>query len=238
MVLGQRKTAAKSNEITAIPALLEVLALKGCIVTLDAMGCQREMAAQIRAQQADYVLAVKKNQGVLHEEITEFFQVAHQDGGQRLPCAYPEETDAGHGRVEVRRYWQSDDLSVLSRRAEWQDVKSIGMTESERHVGTNVTVERRYSISSLPLNGEVFGQAVRRHWGVENSLHWVLDVTYREDESRVRRGHAAENLRSLRRLTLNLLKPETTCKTSQKQKRQRAGWDDAYRETVLFGRSL
>lgn len=129
-------------------------------------------------------------------------------------------------------------LDSLSRRAEWAGLKTIGMTGSERHIGTQVSVERRYYISSRPLDVKVLARAVRQHWGIENTLHWVLDVTYREDESRIRRGHGVENLNTLRRLTLNLLKQETTAQTSQKQKRQRAGWDDAYREKVLFGTAL
>jgi len=238
VVLGQVKTEEKSNEITAIPALLALLELKGCIVTLDAMGCQREIAEKIGEKQADYVLAVKQNQGVLHEECVEFFELARRNDFKQLTYDYHEETDTGHGRVEVRRSWQSTDIGYLSRGGEWAGLKTIGMTESERHIGEKITVERRYYISSLPLDAKAFGQAVRTHWAVENSLHWVLDVTFREDESRLRRGHAAENFSILRRLVLNLLKQETSTSKSQKAKRRLSGWDDDYREKVLFGKAL
>ena len=238
VVLGQLKTEEKSNEITAIPTLLELLELKGCIVTLDAMGCQREIARTIRDKQADYVLAVKGNQGVLHEAIVGFFETAQQHDFKGITYAYHEETDSGHGRIEVRRYWQSTDTTDLSRGGEWAGLKTIGMTESERHIGEKITCERRYYICSLPLDAQLFGNAVRRHWAIENSLHWVLDVTFREDESRLRRGHAAENFSILRRLALNLLKRETSTSKSQKAKRRSSGWDDNYREKVLFGKNL
>lgn len=238
VVMGQVKTEEKSNEITAIPALLALLELQGCIVTLDAMGCQREIAQKIQEKQADYVLAVKSNQGVLHEECVEFFELARRHDFKQVTYDYHEETDAGHGRVEVRRSWQSTDIDYLSRGAAWAGLKSIGMVESERHIGGKVTLERRYYISSLPLDAKVFAYAVRSHWAVENSLHWVLDVTFREDESRLRRGHAAENFSILRRLALNLLRRETSTSKSQKAKRRSSGWDDAYREKVLFGKAL
>ena len=238
VVLGQVKTEEKSNEITAIPALLALLELKGCIVTLDAMGCQREIAEKIVEKQADYVLAVKQNQGGLHEDLVEFFDTAQQNDFNSVTHDSHEETDAGHGRVEVRRYWQSTDIDYLSRGAAWAGLKTIGMTESERHLGEKVTLERRYYISSLPLDAKAFGNAVRTHWAVENSLHWVLDVTFREDESRLRRGHAAENFGILRRLALNLLKQETSTAKSQKAKRRSSGWDDDYREKILFGKAL
>jgi predicted transposase YbfD/YdcC len=238
VVLGQIKTEDKSNEITAVPSLLNALELKGCIVTLDAMGCQRAIAQQIVEKKADYVLTVKANQGVLHEDIVDFFETARALDFAHCAHEFHEDVEAGHGRVEVRRYWQSTCLEGLRQGQAWSGLKTLGMTESERHVGEKISVERRYYISSLPLNVKAFSGAVRQHWGIENSLHWVLDVTYREDESRIRRGHGAENLSTLRRLTLNLLKQETTAKTSQKQKRQRAGWDDTYRQKVLFGRTL
>jgi len=238
VVMGQVKTEEKSNEITAIPALLALLELKGGIVTLDAMGCQREIAEKIGEKQADYVLAVKQNQGVLHEEIAEFFELARRHDFKQVSYDSHEETDTGHGRVEVRRYWQSTDIGYLSRGGEWAGLKTIGMTESERHIGEKVTLERRYYISSLPLDAKAFGNAVRTHWAVENSLHWVLDVTFREDESRLRRGHAAENFGILRRLALNLLKQETSTAKSQRAKRRLSGWDDDYREKVLFGKAL
>lgn len=170
VVLGQVKTDNKSNEITAVPALLKVLELKGCMVTLDAMGCQRAIASLICAKQADYVLSVKDNQGVLREDIVAFFETAQAHDFAHCAHEYHEDTEAGHGRVEVRRYWQSPRVESVSRRADWVGLKTIGMTEpevgqSERHIGTRVSVERRYYISSLPLEVKTFARAVRQHWG-------------------------------------------------------------------------
>jgi predicted transposase YbfD/YdcC len=235
LVLGQLKTDEKSNEITAIPQLLELLELKGCIVTLDAMGGQKEIAEKIIEKGADYVLAVKGNQGQLHEAIVDFFDTAQGADFQGVPFDYHEETESGHGRIEVRRYWTTPVLTTLPHPSAWVGLKIIGMTESERHLGDKVTVERRYSIASLKSDARQFGNAVRGHWGIENSLHWVLDVTLREDECRIRRGEAAENFCTLRHFAFNLLKQEKTMRKSIKQKRLKAGWDDTYRAKVLFG---
>jgi predicted transposase YbfD/YdcC len=235
LVLGQLKTDAKSNEITAIPQLLELLELKGCIVTLDAMGCQTEIAEKIIEKGADYVLAVKGNQGHLYEAVVDFFETAQRAHFRDVPFDYHEETESGHGRIEVRRYWTTPVLTTLPDPSAWVGLKIIGMTESERHVGEKVTVERRYYIASLESDARQFGNAVRGHWGIENSLHWVLDVTLREDECRIRRGEAAENFCTLRHFAFNLLKQEKTMRKSIKQKRLKAGWDDTYRAKVLFG---
>lgn len=234
LVLGQRKTAAHSNEIEAIPKLLEVLELKGCIVTIDAMGCQTEVAAQIVEQKADYVLAVKGNQGELYEELQEFFATARAAQFRGVKHTYHETVDKGHGRIEVRRYWLSPVLSGLARPARWRKLTAIGLVESERHVGDKVSIEQRYYICSVDRGAAVFADAVRRHWGIENSLHWVLDMTFREDESRIRRGEAPQNFAVLRRMALNLLKRETTLNRSVKQRRMKAGWDEAYLGKVLF----
>lgn len=235
LVLGQLKTAEKSNEITAIPHLLELLELKGGIVTLDAMGCQREIVEKIIEKGADYVLAVKGNQGHLYEAVVDFFDTAQRAHFQGVPFDYHEETESGHGRIEVRRYWTTPVLTPLPQVSQWAGLKIIGMAESERHLGDKLTVERRYYIASLKSEARQFGQAVRGHWGIENSLHWVLDVTLREDECRIRRGEAAENFCTLRHFAFNLLKQEKTMKKSIKQKRLKAGWDDTYRAKVLFG---
>lgn len=235
LVLGQLKTAEKSNEITAIPHLLELLELKGGIVTLDAMGCQTEIVEKIIEKGADYVLAVKGNQGHLYEAVVDFFDTAQRAHFQGVPFDYHEETESGHGRIEVRRYWTTPVLTPLPQVSQWAGLKIIGMAESERHLGDKLTVERRYYIASLKSEARQFGQAVRGHWGIENSLHWVLDVTLREDECRIRRGEAAENFCTLRHFAFNLLKQEKTMKKSIKQKRLKAGWDDTYRAKVLFG---
>jgi predicted transposase YbfD/YdcC len=235
LVLGQLKTEEKSNEITAIPELLGLLELKGCIVTLDAMGCQKEIAEKIVSQGADYVLALKGNQEHLHEAVVDFFETAQKHAFQGVPFDYYEEVESGHGRIEVRRYWTTPVLETLPNVEAWTKLTMIGMAESERHLDEKVSVERRYYIASLPSDARQFGKAVRTHWGIENSLHWVLDVTLREDQCRIRRGEAAENLATLRHFALNLLKAEKSMKKGIKQKRLKAGWDDNYRAKVLFG---
>jgi predicted transposase YbfD/YdcC len=235
VVLGQLKTEEKSNEITAIPKLLELLEIKGCIVTIDAMGCQKEIAKQIIEQGGDYLLAVKANQGALEEAVVDFFDTAQAADFKGVLVDYHEDIDSGHGRIEVRRCWTSSDLSTLPHPEHWVGLTSIVMLESERHIGEQHSLERRYYITSLQSNAQRAGHAARSHWGVENSLHWTLDVTFREDACRIRRGEAAENLCTLRHFVLNLLKQETTLKKSIKQKRLKAGWDDGYRAKVLFG---
>jgi predicted transposase YbfD/YdcC len=239
LVLGQWKVADKSNEITAVPELLRVLELAGCIVTVDAMGCQKKIAREIHEADADYVLALKGNQETVHEEVKTYLdaalleRAAPRPVGARLSIgaatlAVLETVDKDHGRIETRRYYQSAELAWFADRSKWEGLRSVGMVEATREVGGKTTKERRYYLSSLPLGVETLARAVRGHWGVENKLHWVLDVWFREDQSRARTGHAAENLATLRRLALNLLKREKTKKRGIKGKQLNAGWDHAY----------
>lgn len=238
VVLGQVKTEDKSNEITAIPELLDILALNGCIVTIDAMGCQKSIAAGIIDKGADYVLALKGNQGTLHEDIKLFFQDANDTSFKDIRHDFHETIDGDHGRIETRRYWTVSDIDWLEGKADWKELKSIGMVESEREIGEKVTKEIRYYISSLPGNAKQFGDAVRRHWGIENSLHWVLDVAFREDECRIRKGYAAENFAVLRHIALNLVREEKSIKRGVKGKRLKAGWDNDYLGKILSGREV
>jgi predicted transposase YbfD/YdcC len=233
MSLGQLKTEAKSNEITAIPALLELLEIKSCIVTIDAMGCQTDIAKKIIEKKADYVLAVKDNQKLLHEAIVDYFEEAIASNNPNL-CQLQrhEETDAGHGRIETRRFYLSTYLDTLPEVARWKGLKSIGMVESERIVKGETSVERRHFICSL-TEVKPFAHAVRAHWGVENSLHWVLDVTFKEDDSRIHKGYAPENFNIIRQLSINLLKKEPS-KLSIKRKRFRASLSDKFREDIVF----
>jgi predicted transposase YbfD/YdcC len=226
--LGQVKTDEKSNEITAIPALLKLLELRGCIVTIDAMGCQRAIAEQIRAQGADYVLAVKANQKELHEALEDYFETAQQAGYRAVPLERWEEIDSGHGRVEVRRYQLVPDLSTLPKPEQWKDLQGIARVECERHVGDQISSEVRYYITSLGQDVGRLAEAVRGHWGIENSLHWVLDVTFREDDSRLRSGYGAENFAVIRHIALNLLKREPS-KGSLKRKRYKAALSNEFR---------
>jgi predicted transposase YbfD/YdcC len=239
LVLGQLKVADKSNEITALPELLRVLELSGCIVTVDAMGCQKNIAKEITEADADYVLALKGNQERVHAEVKSFLDAAVAEGSAPRPVgaklskaaaqlAVLETVEKDHGRIETRRYYQSTELDWFADRAKWAGLHSVGMVEAIREVGAQVTVERRYYLSSLPLDVATFARAVRGHWGVENKLHWVLDVQMREDQSRARAGYAAENLATLRRLALNLLKRENTKRRGIKGKQLNASWDHAY----------
>jgi len=236
LVLGQLKVADKSNEITALPELLRVLELAGCIVTVDAMGTQKKIAKEIVEADADYVLALKGNHETVHEEVKSFLEatVAEKNSKPVKPSraashlAVLETVEKDHGRIETRRYYQSAELDWFADRAQWEGLKSVGMVEAVREIGAKRTVERRYYLSSLPLNVATFARAVRGHWGVENKLHWVLDVQMREDQSRARAGYAAENLATLRRLALNLLKREKTKKRGIHGKQLNASWDHAY----------
>jgi len=238
LVLGQLKVEDKSNEITVVPELLRVLELSGCIVTLDAMGCQKNTAKEIKEADADYVLALKGNQETVHQEVQQFLDdVLAEQKTWRPPGVKPspaaaklavyETVEKDHGRLETRRYYQSDQIEWFADRQRWEGLKSVGMVESIREIKGQRTIERRYFLSSLPLDVPLFARAVRSHWNIENKVHWVMDVCFREDQSRARSGHAAENLAMLRRLALNMLKREKK-KRSIKGKMLNASWDHAY----------
>jgi predicted transposase YbfD/YdcC len=233
-VFGQVRTEDKSNEITAIPKLLEMLNLKAATVTIDAIGCQKDIAHKVLDKGGQYVLAVKSNQETLYEDIRLFLDDAIENdfcGGEHDQY---EQTEKGHGRIETRRCWTTGQTEWLRRRHDWPGMQSIAAVESRREVGEQVSVERRYFISSLPgRTAQRIGQAVRNHWCVENELHWSLDVCFGEDQSRVRVGNAAENLSRVRRLALTLLKQEKTAKVGIKAKRLMAGWNEKYLLKVL-----
>lgn len=237
LVLGQVKTKAGSNEITAIPELLELLELKGCILTIDAIGCQKEITRKIKKEKkADYVLAVKANQPKLLEEITWFFQDLDLVVDVREGLAEHTHTvDKDHGRLEIRDYYISEEISwFMPELSGWEGVKSIGMVISQRIIGEKKSIQKRYYLCSTPADSKVFARAVRSHWGIENSVHWVLDVGFREDESRVRTDASPQNLAILRKIALNLVRRDTRSKLSLKQRRRKAGWSDDYLENLLF----
>jgi predicted transposase YbfD/YdcC len=236
LTLAQKKVNDKSNEITAIPALLELLELKGCIVTTDALGCQTEIASTVIEGGGDYVLPVKNNQKTLRQDVEGLFEYAHEIGFQDVEHDFHRTVNGGHGRIEIRRIWTISDpefIDWLDPKDRWEDLESIGMVEGERRIDGKTEQETRYYISSLTGEAEELGHAVRSHWGIENCVHWVLDIAFREDDSRVRKGHGAENLAILRRLALNLLRQETTATCGTKNKRLKAAWDEDYLLKVL-----
>lgn len=237
VVLGQRKVAAKSNEITAIPELLELLALKGCIVTIDAMGCQRAIAHQIVERQADSVLARKGNQPTVQQAVEHFSVTGPEADAHRTTCDYYEHSERGHGRVETRCHWITDESAAGLGPVAWPGLQSIGMVETARTLAGETTVEQRFSLTSLKADAQEFAHAVRNHWGIENGLHWALDVTLREDQSRLRKGHGPENFAVLRHITLNLLRQEPS-KKSLPRKRLACALDPKYLIKVVLGKSF
>jgi predicted transposase YbfD/YdcC len=231
--LGQVKTEAKSNEITAIPELLEGLLLKGAVVTIDAMGCQHKIAQKIVQGGADYVLAVKDNQPDLCEALRELF--AAHDGPGLKTVRFGEHTEIGkeHGRIETRRCVVSEDIQWLAQRDRWSGLRSVAMIESTRQIGEHSSTERRYYISTLGADAKRMGEAIRGHWAIENSMHWVLDVSFGEDQCRARVQNAAQNFAILRRIVINLLRADPSTKVGAKTKRLKACADDRYRAHIL-----
>jgi len=228
LVLGQVAVKDKSNEIVAIPKLLELLDIKGCIVTIDAMGCQKEIAKQITANEGYYVFCLKENHPKLYNEVKDFFS----SNNSVKDIDTHQTTDCNHGRIEVRKYTSTSvkDFKCVSA---WKGIKSVGMIESKREINGEVSLEKRYYISSLESNAKCFGEAVRTHWQIENSLHWVLDVVFGEDQCRIRDKFAAENFALLRRMAIGLLKNETSSKKSIRRKSHQASWDNDYLLQVL-----
>lgn len=236
LVLGQMKVDTKSNEITAIPALLSVLDVAGCIVTIDAMGCQKDIAHAIIDGQADYVLALKENHPVLYQEVSTLFQSTPPLAQQTYAPDYCRTVNKGHGRLEIRECWTLSDpqgFPFLHDAADWPQLQTLAMIRRERQFSDHSTVETAFYLSSLPGSATCFLDATRTHWGIENSLHWVLDVAFREDDQRFRTGNGPQNCTVLRHVALNLLEQESSAKGGIQVKRLRAGWDNDYLLKVL-----
>ena len=234
VVLGQVKCQEKSNEITAIPELLKILDLEGCVVTIDAIGCQKEIVKEIVAKEADYVISLKGNQGTLHREVKDYLDWAERIKFKDITFDYFQTLEKNHGRIEERRCWVTEEIGWLEQKGEWKNLKSVVMVEAIREVvGEAKTVERRYFISSLGAKATEALRCVRGHWAIENELHWCLDIGFREDDCRIREAKSAENLATIRHIGLNLLKQEKSCKLGIKSKRKKAGWNESYLLEVL-----
>ena len=233
VTLGQVKTAKKSNEITAIPELLDALLLKGCLVTIDAMGCQKAIAAKIIERGADYALMVKNNPPKLVAAVEGFFEAAERNGFEGVAHTRAEWVDGGHGRIETRRCVVMQVPTESEVLAQWPELKALVLVEGNREINGKASVERHYYISSRQADAKRPGVGRAWHWGIENHLHWSLDVAYGEDQARMREGNSAENFSILRRITLNLIRLDKVRKTGIKNCRLKAGWDDAYRQKLL-----
>ncbi len=232
LVLGQVKVAEKSNEIVAIPALLAMMTIEGAIVTIDAMGCQREIADQILHQKADYVLALKGNQGTLREDVEVFAAEQKATGFKDTKVSRHETVDGDHGRIETRTYTAIHDVAWLQERHDWPGLKGVVMVESTREIGDKIERETRFYITSLVWLASQLGPVIRSHWAVENSLHWVMDMVFRDDECRVRTDHAPANFTTLKHIALNLIR-KAPGKDSFRLKRKIAAWDDDFLASLI-----
>ncbi len=231
LILGQRVIDKGSNEITALPDFLKELQLKGCLVTLDAMGCQKKIVEEIVEQEADYIIALKKNQPSMYSQVESYLQEQTELDFTDLDSFSTSEK--GHGRTERRFYWMTDQLDWLKGREEWKKLCSVGFVLSERERKGKTTTEVRFYFSSLKCDVEKFARCVRGHWEIENKLHWVLDVVFREDDCRTRSGYGAENLALLRKITLNVLRQDNHKRKSIRGRRKIAGWNNDYLTKLL-----
>jgi predicted transposase YbfD/YdcC len=235
LVLAQQRVEGKSNEMTAIPELLNLLDIQGAMITLDAMGTQRKIAAQIIDQGGDYILALKGNQGDLHKRVKAFFSAAEHSQWAGIDVSYHQSVESGHHRIEHRQVWAVpiSQIPNFPSAGKWQGLATVVMVKRRRELWNKTTTEVCFYITSLGADAIVLSGAIRCHWGIENSLHWVLDVTFREDQSRIRKGHGPENIGLLRRLSLNLLKQEPS-KQSLAKKRYRAAMDNDFAIDILL----
>jgi predicted transposase YbfD/YdcC len=233
LALGQQIVDSKSNEITAIPKLLDLLVIKGAIISLDAMGCQKDITKKIADNKADYVIALKGNQGSLLDEVKTFFLEEEKNSFKEVQYDYFKNVDKAHGRIEARECWCTSNINWIHNGKEWAKLNTIAMVRSKRIINGKETIENRFFISSLPAQAELITNVVRRHWAIENSLHWVLDVTFSEDGSRIRKKTAAENMAIVRKIALNAVNLTKEKKISIKNFRLKAGWNNNHLVRVL-----
>lgn len=233
LILGQMRTEAKSNEITVIPKLIESIDIKGAVITIDAMGCQKDIAKAIIEKEADYVLMVKDNQPFLSDELQNYFNQAEAINFEGVLHELCVKEEVGHGRNERREIYVTEDIDWLPMKDDWKGLKSITLLKCFRTIDGVTSEERRYYISSIPPLADRIAKAIRSHWGIENKVHWILDVVFGEDLSQISTGNAAENFSILRRLTLNVIRLDPDKKKSLKGRRESAGWDDDYMAYLL-----
>lgn len=233
LILGQKKCAEKSNEITAIPELLDMINIASAIITIDAMGCQKKIAEKIISKNADYILALKGNQGNLHDEIIDFFEKTKQPEFKKYIYQTDTQIEKDHGRIETRQCSTITNLGWLLEPSQWKDLKSIVKIKSTVIIGDKQTSEERFYISSLDGNAKLLNMAIRTHWHIENKLHWILDVIFREDYCRLRSGNGAENMNIVRKIAINKMKSDKSNKDSLKGKKKRCGWEDNYAIKIL-----
>jgi predicted transposase YbfD/YdcC len=232
LVMGQVAVAEKSNEIVAIPALLDMMAIEGAVVTIDAMGCQRNIARKIIAKKADYIIALKGNQGTLHEDVKVFVAEQKTNGFKDATISQHETVDGDHGRIETRTCTAIHDVEWLRERHDWPGLQGVAMVESSREIEGKVTQETRFYITSLALLANVIGPIIRDHWAIENGLHWIMDMVFRDDECRVRTENAPANFTTLKHMANNLIR-KAPGKDSQRLKRKTAGWDDDFLASLI-----
>jgi predicted transposase YbfD/YdcC len=232
LTLGQVKVDEKSNEITAIPELLSLIDINKTVVSIDAIGCQKKIVEKIIEGKGDYAIALKNNQPTVYNDVSKYFETMVLSDFESVRFGYVKKEEKGHGRIEKREYWLLTDIDWLSKKDEWIGLKSVGMVQTERKYKGKNTIECRYYISSL-TDTDLFEKSVRSHWQIENSCHWILDVAFREDDSRIRDGYAAENFSVMRKIALGFLKTDTSFKIGVKGKRKIAGWDDDYRNKII-----
>jgi predicted transposase YbfD/YdcC len=232
LVVGQVNVAEKSNEIVAIPKLLEMLTIEGAIVTIDAMGCQREVARKIIDKKADYVLALKGNQGSLRDDVDEFVSEQKANGFKDCQISQFETVDGDHGRIETRKTTVIHDVDWLQKRHDWPGLKGVVMVETTREIGDRIETENRFYIASLALPATLLGPIIRHHWAIENCLHWVMDMTFRDDECRVRTENAPANFTTIKHMALNLIR-KASGKDSLRLRRKVAAWDDDFLASLI-----